>query len=131
MKRVRPKQQFTRGDIRVGISGWRYQGWRGVFYPDGLPQRQELSFVAGKFSTVEINGTFYSLQRPSHFERWAAEVPDDFVFAIKGSRFITHNKKLTDIEAPLANFFAQGLLNLGKKTGPFLWQFFASFPFSG
>jgi uncharacterized protein YecE (DUF72 family) len=118
-----------RGDIRVGISGWRYRGWRGVFYPKGLPQRQELSFVANKFRAAEINGTFYSLQRPSYFDRWAAEVPDDFLFAIKGSRFITHNKKLNDIEAPLANFFAQGLLSLGRKTGPFLWQFSPRFRF--
>ena len=111
------------GDIRIGISGWRYPPWRGVFYPPKLPQRRELAFVGAAFRAVEINGTFYSLQRPEYFESWAAEVPDDFVFTIKGSRFITHAKKLLDIEAPLANFFAQGLLKLGPKLGPFLWQF--------
>jgi len=120
---------MTRGDIRIGISGWRYKPWRGVFYPRGLPQRSELAFAAGNFGAIEINGTFYSLQRPESFERWASETPDDFQFAIKGSRFITHNKKLKDIEAPLANFFAQGLLNLGRKTGPFLWQFSPRFRF--
>jgi uncharacterized protein YecE (DUF72 family) len=121
---------MMQGDIRVGLSGRRYQGWRGVFYPKDLPHRQELSFVASKFRAAEINGTFYSLQRPPYFERWAAEVPDNFVFAIKGSRFITHNKKLNDIEVPLANFFAQGVLGLGKKTGPFLWQFSPRFRFA-
>jgi uncharacterized protein YecE (DUF72 family) len=117
------------GDIRIGISGWRYPPWRGVFYPDKLPQRRELAFVAENFRTVEINGTFYSLQRPEYFEAWAAEVPEDFLFAVKGSRLITHNKKLRDIEAPLANFFAQGLFNLGRKLGPFLWQFSPQFRF--
>jgi uncharacterized protein YecE (DUF72 family) len=110
------------GSIRIGISGWRYKAWRGAFYPPGLPQRCELAFAAERFSAIEINGTFYSLQRPEYFSAWAAQTPDDFVFAVKGSRFITHNKKLRDIDAPLANFFAQGLLNLGRKLGPFLWQ---------
>jgi uncharacterized protein YecE (DUF72 family) len=117
------------GHIRIGISGWRYKGWRGVFYPKDLPQRRELAFVGETFDAAEINGTFYSLQRPEFFERWTAEVPDDFVFAVKGSRFITHNKKLMDVEVPLANFFAQGLFNLGKKLGPFLWQFAPTFRF--
>lgn len=110
-------------NIRIGISGWRYPPWRGDFYPDGLPQKKELAFVGKTFSTVEINGTFYSLKRPENFEAWAGEVPDDFVFAVKGSRFITHMKRLRDIEAPLGNFFAQGVLALGPKLGPFLWQF--------
>ena len=100
------------GDIRIGISGWRYVPWRGVFYPEKLPQRRELAFAAGTFRAVEINGTFYSLQRPEYFENWAAEVPEDFIFAVKGSRFITHAKKLRDIEAPLVNFLSQGLLKL-------------------
>jgi uncharacterized protein YecE (DUF72 family) len=117
------------GEVRIGISGWRYRGWRGRFYPAGLAQRRELAYVGEKFGAVEINGTFYSLQRPEYFERWAQEVPDDFLFALKGSRFITHNKKLKDIEAPLANFFAQGLFNLGPKLGPFLWQFSPRFRF--
>jgi uncharacterized protein YecE (DUF72 family) len=117
------------GDIRIGISGWRYRPWRGVFYPPGLQQRLELAFCGENFRAVEINGTFYSLQRPEFFAAWAAAVPDDFLFAVKGSRFITHNKKLNDIEAPLANFFAQGLFELGGKLGPFLWQFAPRFRF--
>jgi uncharacterized protein YecE (DUF72 family) len=110
------------GKIRVGISGWRYPGWRGRFYPKGLPQRRELEFAAKTFSSVEINGTFYSLQRPSSFEQWASETPEDFVFALKGGRFITHMKKLVGVETALANFFASGVLALGAKLGPILWQ---------
>ncbi len=119
----------SHGDIRIGISGWRYPPWRGVFYPKGLRQRRELAFCGEAFRALEINGTFYSLQRPEFFEAWAADVPADFVFAVKGSRFITHAKKLREIEAPLANFFAQGLFNLGRKLGPFLWQFAPRFRF--
>jgi uncharacterized protein YecE (DUF72 family) len=111
------------GKIRIGISGWRYAGWRGVFYPPRLAQRRELEFAAGRFPTVEINGTFYSLQRPESFRRWRAETPDDFVFAVKGSRYLTHMLKLRNAEQPLANFFASGLLELGPKLGPVLWQF--------
>lgn len=110
------------GRVRVGISGWRYALWRGRFYPEGLRQADELSFAAGKFSTIEINGTFYSLQRPEFFARWRDETPQDFVFAVKGARFITHMKKLKDVETPLANFFASGVLALGPKLGPILWQ---------
>ena len=107
---------------RVGISGWRYAGWRGDFYPSGLPQRRELEYAASQLTSIEINGSFYSLQRPSSYQRWRDETPDDFVFAVKGGRFITHLKRLRDIEAPLANFFASGLLALGAKLGPVLWQ---------
>jgi uncharacterized protein YecE (DUF72 family) len=108
--------------IRVGISGWRYAGWRGVFYPRGLPQRRELEHAAERLSTIEVNGSFYSLQRPSSWRAWAAAVPEDFVFSVKGPRFITHMKKLTDPEVPLANFFATGVLSLGDRLGPVLWQ---------
>lgn len=111
------------GDIRIGISGWRYAGWRGVFYPEKLAQRRELEFAATKFSTVEINGTFYSLQKPPYFRQWSAATPDNFVFGIKGSRFITHMLKLRNAQQALANFFASGLLELGPKFGPMLWQF--------
>jgi uncharacterized protein YecE (DUF72 family) len=111
------------GTVRVGISGWRYSGWRGSFYPPGLPQRRELEWAAGHFPTVEINGTFYSLQRPAFFRRWYEETPPGFVFSVKGARFITHMKRLNDIEAPLANFFASGVLGLEEKLGPILWQF--------
>ena len=109
------------GQVRIGVSGWRYGGWRGVFYPDGLRQKDELSFLARNFPTVEINGTFYSLQRPEFFQTWSAEAPADFTFAVKGSRYITHMLRLTNAETPLANFFASGVLALGRKLGPILW----------
>ena len=109
-------------DVRTGISGWRYPPWRGVFYPEGLAQRRELEYASHRMSSVEINGSFYSLQRPESYRRWAAETPDDFVFAVKGPRFVTHMKKLAGVEAPLANFFASGVLALGPKLGPLLWQ---------
>lgn len=111
------------GDIRIGISGWTYKPWRGVFYPQGLPQKKELSYAAEHFRSIEINGTFYGLQRPSSFAAWYDATPDDFVFAVKGSRYITHMRRLKDIETPLANFLASGVLRLGKKLGPILWQF--------
>lgn len=110
------------GRAWVGISGWRYPAWRGSFYPQGLVQRQELSYAASRLSSVEINGSFYSLQRPESYARWHAETPAGFVFAVKGGRFITHMKKLRDVEVALANFFASGVLALGGKLGPFLWQ---------
>jgi uncharacterized protein YecE (DUF72 family) len=117
------------GKIRIGISGWRYEGWRGVFYPKGLAQHRELEFASREMPTIEINGTHYSLQRPECFADWYDATPPDFVFAIKGSRFITHMKRLNDIEKPLANFFAQGIFNLREKIGPFLWQFPPNFHF--
>lgn len=107
---------------RVGISGWRYALWRGVFYPRGLPYRRELEYASSRLSSIELNGTFYSLQRPQYFESWRAETPDGFVFAVKGGRFITHILKLRDTRGALANFFASGVLALGPKLGPFLWQ---------
>jgi uncharacterized protein YecE (DUF72 family) len=117
------------GAIHIGISGWRYKGWRGVFYPPKLPQRQELEFASRRFDTIELNGSFYSLQRPESFSRWYAETPQDFIFSVKGSRYITHMRRLRDVEAPLANFFAQGLLRFGTKLGPILWQFPPNFKF--
>jgi uncharacterized protein YecE (DUF72 family) len=117
------------GKIRIGISGWRYTPWRHTFYPARLPQKQELAYAASQFSTIEINGTFYSLQRPNTFEAWAEATPDDFVFAIKGSRYITHFLRLRDVDTALANFFASGLLLLGDKLGPILWQFPPNFAF--
>jgi uncharacterized protein YecE (DUF72 family) len=110
------------GRIHIGISGWRYNGWRGVFYPEKLPQRRELEFASRKFDTIELNGSFYSLQRPQSFLQWHAETPPDFTFAIKGSRYISHMLRLRNVEGALANFFAQGLLHLGAKLGPILWQ---------
>ncbi len=111
------------GTVRVGISGWRYAPWRGVFYPPKLAQRRELQFAATRFPSIEINGTFYSLQRPSSFRQWAADTPASFLFAVKAPRLITHMFKLRNVEGALANFFASGLLELGPKLGPILWQF--------
>lgn len=115
--------------IRIGTSGWRYAPWRGRFYPPGLAQRRELEYMASRVNTVEINGSFYSPQRPEYFHGWAQATPDDFVFAMKGARFITHMKKLRDVEAPLANFLASGVLALGPKLGPMLWQLPATLGF--
>jgi uncharacterized protein YecE (DUF72 family) len=113
----------TPGRVRIGISGWNYKGWRGRFYPPALPQKRELAYAAALFPSIEINGTFYSLQRPSSFLNWVEQTPQDFVFAIKGSRYITHMLKLRNVEQALANFFASGVLALGPKLGPMLWQF--------
>src|SRR6202011_777639 len=118
------------GTVRVGISGWTYKPWRGNFYPSGLLQSDELSYASRQVETIEINGTFYSLQRPDAFARWYDETPEGFVFAVKGPRFIPHIRRLREIETPLANFFASGVLRLGEKLGPVLWQFPPSFRFS-
>jgi uncharacterized protein YecE (DUF72 family) len=108
--------------IRIGISGWRYPPWRGVFYPRGLPQRQELEFAARRFGSVEINGSFYSLQTPASYAAWHDATPADFVFSVKGPRYLTHMLRLRDVDKPLANFLASGILRLGRKLGPILWQ---------
>lgn len=114
----------------VGTSGYDYPAWRGSFYPPDVPHREWLGFASRVFNSIELNGTFYSLKSPAVFERWRSEVPDTgFVFAIKGGRFITHNLKLHNCEAALGNFFASGILALGRKTGPFLWQLPATYGF--
>jgi uncharacterized protein YecE (DUF72 family) len=110
------------GTVRIGISGWTYAPWRKVFYPEGLRQKDELEYASSKLSSIEINGSFYSLQRPESYLAWRERTPEGFVFAVKGGRFITHMKKLADVEAPLANFFASGPLALDDKLGPVLWQ---------
>jgi len=117
------------GHIRVGLSGWLYPGWRGVFYPKGLRQKDELAYASQRVDTIEINGTFYSLQRPELFAAWRDAAPEGFVFAVKGGRFITHMKRLRDIDTALANFFASGVLALREKLGPFLWQLPRDFAF--
>jgi uncharacterized protein YecE (DUF72 family) len=110
------------GKVRIGISGWTYKPWRGIFYPEDLKQKSELEYASKTFNSIEINGTFYSLQRPTSFERWAAETPDDFVFSVKAPRFITHIRRLKDAQSPVANFLASGIFRLGAKLGPILWQ---------
>ena len=115
--------------IRIGISGWRYAPWRGVFYPEKLQQRRELEFASGVFPTIEINGSFYSLQSPKSWKTWHDETPTGFVFAVKGPRYITHLLRLREYETALANFLASGVLQLGSKLGPMLWQFPPNFRF--
>ena len=107
---------------RIGISGWAYDFWRGEFYPKGLLQRRELEYASRQMNSIEINGSFYSLQRPASYQKWHDQTPEGFVFAVKGGMYLTHRKRLVDIRQPLANFFASGVLLLGKKLGPILWQ---------
>ena len=115
--------------IRIGISGWRYAPWRGNFYPQDLPQRAELEYAARCFPSIEINGSFYSLQSPRSWQSWYETTPEDFVFSVKGPRYITHMLRLKNIEMSLANFFASGLFRLREKLGPILWQFPPNFSF--
>jgi uncharacterized protein YecE (DUF72 family) len=110
------------GRIAVGVSGWTYPPWRGDFYPKGLVQSKELAYAASRLTSIEINGSFYALQKPESYLKWRDATPDDFVFAVKGSRFITHMKKLSDAETTLARFFGSGVFGLGAKLGPILWQ---------
>jgi uncharacterized protein YecE (DUF72 family) len=111
------------GRIRIGVSGWRYTPWRGNFYPPKLQQARELWYAARQFPSIELNGSFYSLQRPSSYAMWAAQTPEGFVFAVKGGRYITHMLRLRNARTAMANFFASGLFELGDKLGPILWQF--------
>lgn len=109
--------------IYVGMSGWQHAGWRGGFYPKGLVQKRELEYASRQVTSIEVNGTFYSLQKPETFQKWHDSVPDDFVFAVKAPQYITHVRRLKEVEEPLATFFASGVLCLREKLGPFLWQF--------
>lgn len=115
------------GKIYIGISGWRYAPWRGVFFPKGWPQARELEFASRALPSIEINGSFYALQKPSSYQAWYAATPPGFRFSHKGNRYITHILRLRDIDAPLANVFASGVFNLREKLGPMLWQFPPSF----
>jgi uncharacterized protein YecE (DUF72 family) len=112
----------VRPRVLVGVSGWTYAPWRGDFYPKGLAHSKELAYAASRLTSIEINGSFYALQKPESYAKWRDQTPDDFVFAVKGSRFITHMKKLTDAENTLAKFFGSGIFGLGTKLGPILWQ---------
>ena len=129
-KRANPSRRKAIA-IRIGVSGWRYAPWRGKFYPRGLPQRAELEFAAHRFPTIEINGSFYSLQRPESWASWYDATPKDFVFAVKGPRYLTHMLRLTKLEKPLANFFASGIFQLREKLGPIVWQLPPNFRFDG
>src|SRR5438128_10782080 len=111
------------GQIRVGIGGWVFPPWRGSFYPPGLPQAQELAHASRHLTAIEINGTFYGAQKPASYQKWHAETPDDFVFSLKGPRFVTHRTELASAGSALDNFFSRGVLELRDKLGPILWQF--------
>ncbi|MFP5305163.1 MAG: DUF72 domain-containing protein [Gammaproteobacteria bacterium] len=119
----------TYGELRIGISGWRYAPWRGVFYPPGLPQARELEYASRRLRTIEVNGSFYSLQSPESWRDWRDATPEGFVFAVKGPRYVTHILRLRDARTALANFFASGVLALGPKLGPILWQLPPQLPF--
>ena len=108
--------------IRVGIGGWVFKPWRGEFYPEGLPQARELDYASRKLTAIEINGTFYSTQKPESFRKWAAETPDDFVFSLKAPRFATHRRVLAEAGESIERFFASGVTELKGKLGPILWQ---------
>ena len=112
-----------RGHIRIGISGWRYAPWRKVFYPPDLTQKRELEFASRVLPTIEINGSFYGLQRPSSYLAWYDQTPENFVFSVKANRYVTHVLRLENVESAIANFFASGLFHLKEKLGPILWQF--------
>jgi uncharacterized protein YecE (DUF72 family) len=109
--------------VHIGISGWTFEGWQGDFYPKGLPKNKELQYASRQVSSIEVNGTFYSLQRPHTFQKWYDETPEDFCFSIKAPRYITHIRRLKEVDDAVANFFASGLFCLKEKLGPILWQF--------
>ncbi|MGB3044421.1 MAG: DUF72 domain-containing protein [Xanthobacteraceae bacterium] len=111
------------GKIRLGIGGWTFAPWRGVFYPDKLPQAKELSYAASNLTSIEINGTYYGSQKPASYRKWASEVPDGFVFSLKGPRFATNRRVLAEAGDSIKRFYDSGVLELGDHLGPVLWQF--------
>lgn len=117
---------MTNSSIHVGIGGWTYPPWRGVFYPDDLPHKRELEYAASKLTAIEINGTYYSRFKPATFAGWASTVPDGFVFTLKASRFCTNRKILAEAGESIAKFVGQGIVELGDRLGPILWQFMAT-----
>jgi uncharacterized protein YecE (DUF72 family) len=117
------------GQIRVGIGGWVFPPWRGTFYPKEVKQAGELAHASHHVTAIEINGTFYRLQTPASYKKWHDETPDDFVFSLKGSRFITHRSDLSTAGQYVERFFASGIAELGEKLGPILWQFMPSLKF--
>jgi len=116
--------------FHIGISGWRYAPWRNNFYPKGLVQKKELYFASRSVNSIEINGSFYALQTPERYTGWYADTPEKFIFSVKAPRYITHIRRLNDVEEPIANFFASGIFELKEKLGAILWQFPPSFKFN-
>ena len=112
--------------IRVGIGGWTFEPWRGTFYPDKLPHKRELAYVGEHLTATEINATYHRLQKPKSFAEWAKSVPDGFVFAVKGSRYVTNRRVLAEAGESIGKFLDQGIVELGDKLGPILWQFMAT-----
>ena len=113
----------ARGEIRIGVGGWTFAPWRGVFYPDDLTQKNELAYMSQRMTAIEINATYYGSQKPESYRKWASETPDGFIFTLKGSRFTTNRRVLAEAGESIDRFFDQGLLELGDKLGPILWQF--------
>src|SRR4029077_5926434 len=121
--RQRASMKNPPGQISVGIGGWVFPAWRGVFYPEGLPQAKELAYAGAHLTSIEINSTYYGSQKPESFRKWAREVPDGFVFAVKGSRFATNRRVLAEAGDSIKRFYDSGVLELGDRLGPVLWQF--------
>jgi uncharacterized protein YecE (DUF72 family) len=118
--------RHARSRIRIGVGGWTYEPWRGVFYPKGLPQKRELEHASRNLTSIEINGTYYGSQKPESFAKWHDETPDDFVFALKGPRFATNRRVLSEAGDSIDRFFASGVMQLRDKLGPINWQFMAT-----
>ncbi|WP_424813499.1 DUF72 domain-containing protein [Roseococcus sp. YIM B11640] len=114
---------MAKGRIRIGVGGWTFEPWRGTFYPEGLAQKRELEYAAGKLTSIEINGTYYGSQKPESFRKWHDETPDDFVFALKGPRFTTNRRVLAEAGESVRRFLDSGILELKDKLGPINWQF--------
>src|SRR5690242_21829040 len=117
------------GKIFVGVGGWNFAPWRGTFYPDDVTQARELHYASRALTSIEINSTFYGLQKPATFEKWRDETPDGFIFSVKAPRFVTHRKKLADAKSSIDNFLGSGLLELGAKLGAINWQLSPGKPF--
>jgi uncharacterized protein YecE (DUF72 family) len=111
------------GSIHLGIGGWNFEPWRGVFYPKGLPHAKELAYAGSKLTSIEINSTFYGSQKPESFRKWAGEVPDGFIFSVKGPRFATNRRVLAEAGESIMRFLNSGVMELGDRLGPMLWQF--------
>src|SRR5256886_3195460 len=119
------------GEIYIGVGGWTFAPWRGVFYPEKLAQAKELSYAASKLTSIEINGTYYGSQKPESFRKWAREVPDGFVFWLKGPSFATNRRVLAEAGDSVKRFYDSGVLELGDRLGPVLWQFATTKKFDG